>query len=93
MLNTVQLQGGSPVTIDRSRDELITVYGKATLEDRYLMPGESYQDLFARVASYYGDDTAHAQRIYDYMSKLWFMPATPILSNGGTSRGLPISAS
>lgn len=91
MLNIVQLQGGSPVTTDRSRDDLITAYGKATLEDRYLMPGESYQDLFARVASYYGDDAAHAQRIYDYMSKLWFMPATPILSNGGTSRGLPIS--
>lgn len=91
MLNTVQLQGGSPVTIEPSRDDLITVYGKATLEDRYLMPGESYQDLFARVASYYGDNAAHAQRIYDYMSKLWFMPATPILSNGGTSRGLPIS--
>ncbi len=34
---------------------------------------------------------AHAQRIYDYISKLWFMPATPVLSNGGTQRGLPIS--
>ena len=55
------------------------------------MPGEEFQDLFARVASYYGDDAAHAQRIYDYMSKLWFMPATPVLSNGGTNRGLPIS--
>jgi len=40
---------------------------------------------------YYGDDSEHAQRIYDYISKLWFMPSTPILSNGGTSRGLPIS--
>ena len=29
--------------------------------------------------------------IYNYISKLWFMPATPILSNGGTNRGLPIS--
>ncbi len=55
------------------------------------MPGEEFQDLFARVASYYGDDAAHAQRIYDYISKLWFMPATPVLSNGGTNRGLPIS--
>ncbi len=60
--------------------------GKATLLDRYLMPGEKFQDLFARVASYYGDDGAHAQRIYDYCSKLWFMPATPILSNGGTDQ-------
>lgn len=79
------------VEIDRSRDALLTDFGKATLEDRYLMPGESYQDLFARVASHYGDDAAHAQRLYDYISKLWFMPATPVLSNGGTERGLPIS--
>jgi ribonucleoside-diphosphate reductase alpha chain len=55
------------------------------------MPGESYQDMFARVASAYADDNAHAQRLYDYISNLWFMPATPVLSNGGTSRGLPIS--
>jgi len=59
--------------------------------DRYLMPEEQYQDLFARVCVYYGDNSEHAQRLYDYMSKLWFMPSTPILSNGGTSRGLPIS--
>ncbi|WP_371332959.1 ribonucleoside-diphosphate reductase subunit alpha [Azospirillum sp. RU38E] len=79
------------VVVDRSRDELLTAFGKATLNDRYLMPGESYQDLFARVASYYADDQSHAQRLYDYISRLWFMPATPVLSNGGTSRGLPIS--
>lgn len=79
------------VSVDRARDGLLTEFGKATLEDRYLMPGESYQDLFARVASYYGDDEGHSQRLYDYISKLWFMPATPVLSNGGTHRGLPIS--
>jgi ribonucleoside-diphosphate reductase alpha chain len=80
-----------PLTIDASRDALLTEFGKDTLKDRYLLPGESYQDLFVRVASAYADDEAHAQRIYDYISKLWFMPATPILSNGGTGRGLPIS--
>lgn len=91
MLDAVQMPGRHQVRIDRSRDELLTDFGRATLSDRYLMPGEDFQDLFARVASYYGDDTAHAQRIYDYMSKMWFMPATPVLSNGGTQRGLPIS--
>ncbi len=79
------------VVTDRSRDALLTDFGKETLEDRYLLPGESYQDLFARVASAYADDQEHAQRLYDYISKLWFMPATPVLSNGGTGRGLPIS--
>ena len=77
--------------LDRSRDALLTAFGKATLEDRYLLEGESYQDMFARVACAYADDVDHAQRIYDYTSRLWFMPATPILSNGGTTRGLPIS--
>lgn len=79
------------IETDRSRDALLTDFGKETLEDRYLLPGESYQDLFARVADAYADDQDHAQRLYDYISKLWFMPATPVLSNGGTGRGLPIS--
>lgn len=89
--DVVQVPGHFPVTVDRSRDALLTDFGKATLDNRYLLPGEHYQDLFARVASYYGADQGHAQRIYDYISRHWFMPATPILSNGGTSRGLPIS--
>ena len=91
VLDAIQMPGRHQVRVDRSRDALLTDFGRATLDDRYLMPGESYQDLFARVASFYGDDTGHAQRIYDYMSQMWFMPATPILSNGGTQRGLPIS--
>src|SRR5579863_5195095 len=79
------------VEIDRSRDSLLTDFGKTTLERSYLLPGESYQDMFARVATAYADDADHAQRIYDYISRLWFMPATPVLSNGGADRGLPIS--
>ncbi len=76
---------------DDSRDALLTDFGKETLKDRYLLPEESFQDLFSRVADAYADDQEHAQRLYDYISKLWFMPATPVLSNGGTGRGLPIS--
>ena len=86
-----KLQLVRKVEIDRSRDALLTDFGKTTLEDRYLLPGESYQDMFARVATAYADDAEHAQRIYDYISKLWFMPSTPVLSNGGANRGLPIS--
>ena len=82
---------GIIIKIDRSRDANLTDFGKATLKDRYLGLNESYQDLFARVASTYSDDNLHAQRIYNYISNLWFMPATPVLSNGGTTRGLPIS--
>ena len=82
---------GITIKIDRSRDANLTDFGKATLSDRYLGPNESFQDLFARVASTYADDNLHAQRLYNYISNLWFMPATPVLSNGGTERGLPIS--
>jgi len=86
-----QNERGITVRLDRTRDALLTVFGKATLSDRYLLPGESFQDLFARVAAHFADDTPHAQRLYDAISRLWFMPATPVLSNGGTKRGLPIS--
>ncbi|MDA7489671.1 ribonucleoside-diphosphate reductase subunit alpha [Candidatus Pelagibacter ubique] len=86
-----QNEKGIIIKIDRSRDSKLTDFGRATLKDRYLGHNESYQDLFARVASSYADDNLHAQRIYNYISNLWFMPATPVLSNGGTKRGLPIS--
>ncbi len=85
------------ITLDYSRDSRLNEFGKATLEDRYLLPDENFQKMFARVAIHYADkkdgavDTSHAQRLYDYISQLWFMPATPILSNGGTNRGMPIS--
>lgn len=89
--NIVQNQRGIRITIDPARDAKLTKFGSATLSDRYLLPGESVQEMFARVAVHFADDSGHAQRIYDYISNHWFMPATPILSNGGTNRGLPIS--
>ena len=91
MFDVMQVERGPHVVVDRSRDGELTAFGLATLEDRYLLPGETPQDMFARVSGEYADDSAHAQRIYDYISRLWFMPATPILSNGGAKRGLPIS--
>jgi ribonucleoside-diphosphate reductase alpha chain len=80
-----------PIEIDKARNNLLSEFGKAVLKDRYLLSGEDFQDLFARVASFFADDADHAQRLYDYISKLHFMPATPVLSNGGTKRGMPIS--
>ena len=86
-----QNEKGITIKIDRSKDSKLTDFGRATLVDRYLNEGESFQDLFARVASTYADDNLHGQRIYNYISNLWFMPSTPVLSNAGTERGLPIS--
>ncbi len=69
----------------------MTEFGLAMLKDRYLLPNEEVDDLFKRVCSAYSDNIGHQQRLYEYISKLWFMPATPVLSNGGSERGLPIS--
>ena len=78
--------------IDYRRDKYLSEFSIKTLEDRYMVEGEkSPQDAFARAARTFADDEAHAQRLYDYASKLWFMFSTPVLSNGGTKRGLPIS--
>ena len=80
------------INIDYSRDKYLSEFSIKTLQDRYLVGDEkSPQDAFARAACAFADDQEHAQRLYDYASKLWFMFSTPILSNGGTDRGLPIS--
>jgi len=80
------------MTIDYNRDELLTDFGKTTLKDRYLLPQEeSPQDGFMRAAKAFSDNDEMADRVYNYASKLWFMFSTPILSNGGTKRGMPIS--
>ena len=80
------------INIDYRKDKLLTEFSLKTLEDRYLVGDEkSPQEGFARAAQAFADDDAHAQRLYDYASNLWFMFATPVLSNGGTQRGLPIS--
>ena len=78
--------------IKYNRDKYLSEFGIKTLQDRYMIEGEnSPQDAFARAAKAFADDDAHAQRLYDYASQLWFMFSTPVLSNGGTTRGLPIS--
>jgi ribonucleoside-diphosphate reductase alpha chain len=80
------------IQIETSRDNLLSEFGRKTLEDRYMLPTEkSPQEALARAAAAFSDNDAMAQRIYDYASMLWFMFATPILTNGGTRRGLPIS--
>lgn len=78
--------------LNYNRDKYLSEFGVKTLQDRYMIEGEtSPQEAFARAAKAFADDDAHAQRLYDYASQLWFMFSTPILSNGGTTRGLPIS--
>jgi ribonucleoside-diphosphate reductase alpha chain len=82
---------GRTIKLCPERDNLLTPFGKQTLKDRYLWKGEDFQKMFARVAAVNSDNDNHAQRMYDYISRLWFMPATPVLSNSGHEKNLPIS--
>ena len=85
------------IKIDLERDNNLTPFGIATVQDRYLDKNEtSPQHAFARAAKYVSTyrgttDWDMAQRIYDYASNLWFGFSSPILSNAGTRKGLPIS--
>ena len=80
------------INIDTTKDNLLPRNAVDILKDRYLLPTEgSPQEAFARACVYFADDKAHADRLYKYVSNLWFMFASPLLSNGGTERGLPIS--
>ena len=97
MTTKIGIQDYKGIKIDYSREESLGDFAIATLKDRYFWENEDHaQEAFARAAIFgatYDETTdyALAQRLYDYSSQLWFMFSTPILSNGGTSRGLPIS--
>ena len=73
---THRFQNEQGVTIETTpeRDGLLTNFGQTVLRDRYALPNESFQDLFARVAAHFADSSEHGQRLYDYISRLWFMP-------------------
>lgn len=87
--------------IDRKRDDLLADYAIGMLKDFYLTGKEtSPQEGYARAAkawSQYKDemDEGLAERLYEYVSKKWFMFASPVLSNApngeGKGKGMPIS--
>ena len=71
------------LNIDPEKDQLLTEFGKVTMKNQYCYGNESYQEMFERVSSTYADNATHGQRMYEYISSLWFMPATPVLGNAG----------
>lgn len=80
------------------RNLLFSYFGLENLQDRYMLRDpdgkllENPQTFYARVATGIArGDAAFAQQLYDIMSKHWFLPATPVLMNIGTNKGLPIS--
>jgi|TARA_R110000822_G_scaffold25827_14_gene78182 ribonucleoside-diphosphate reductase alpha chain len=89
------------IKIDLNRDEILASYSKSLLNDFYMRDYEkSPQEAYARAAyawsTYKGKtDEKLAQRLYDYVSKKWFLFASPVLSNAPNgeknAKGLPIS--
>ena len=97
MTEKIGVQPYLGIHIDYDKEQELNTFSKQTITDRYLWEGETHaQQAFARAsifgATYKGHtDFNLGQRLYNYASNRWFSFSTPILSNGGTSRGLPIS--
>ena len=85
------------IRIDRNKDKDLSEQAYKLLKDYYCNDNEdSPQQAFARASVAYCDgDLDLAQRIYDAVSKGWFMFASPVLSNapspGKKAKALPIS--
>ena len=68
--------------IDYDADKHMVEAGKVTVIDRYLIEGEtSPQHAYMRCASAFATDKQHALRMYSYMKRQWFGPASPVLAN------------
>ncbi len=86
------------IVIDHARSRSLSYFGLENLRDRYFLHDaagevcENPQTFFARVAAGMArGEQELAQKLYDIMSRGWFLPATPVLMNIGTKKGLPIS--
>jgi len=97
MTEKIGVQPYLGIHINYDKDKILNKFSKQTIIDRYLWEGETHaQQAFARASIFGATYKGHinfdlGQRLYEYASNHWFSFSTPILSNGGTSRGLPIS--
>lgn len=66
-------------------------FSQSMYQSTYFLQHETYDEWLDRVAFSYASDSSHGERIRSYIHNYWFHPATPISSNAGTDRGLPIS--
>lgn len=66
----------------------------ATISKGYLLPGETPRKAYKRVSESVANRLKRpdlANKFFKYMWKGWLNLASPVLSNTGTERGLPIS--
>lgn len=90
MIDELKASGEAP--------QWLTDEGLKTLSNGYLLPNETPADMYKRVASsaakyyeYTGESDYWGQKFFEAMWYNWLCPASPILSNLGSGRGLPIS--
>lgn len=78
--------------LNPTRDwDTLPKFSQALYKETYFLSGESYHQWLDRVSKAYQNDDEHGARMRMYIQNLWFHPSTPISSNAGTNRGLPIS--
>lgn len=86
-LEELKKEGEAPVWMDEA--------GLATLEGGYLLPEETPRAMYLRVskaaASYYQNSEKWENEFFNAIWNNWLCLASPIISNLGTDRGLPIS--
>ena len=71
--------------------DYLNPFAVKTLEDRYMVKEDTcYQDVFYRSIKKHCTGE-HLERMLDYVGRLWFIPSTPCLANGGTERGSEIA--
>lgn len=74
--------------------EWMTEEGFKTLSGGYLLQDETPRAMYLRAASTSANRLGKPElttKFFDIMWKNWLCPASPVLSNTGTTRGLPIS--
>lgn len=85
-LEDLKKQGEAPEWLEEK--------GFKTLSNGYMLEGETPKKMWRRVSdssAKYLDKPELADKFFDLFWKGWLCGATPVLSNMGTSRGLPIS--
>ena len=89
----------TPISLDLLKEQgnapdWLTDHGLKTLQAGYLLPDETPKGMWQRISSAAAERLQKpemTERFFDLFWKNWLCPATPVATNMGTKRGLPIS--
>jgi ribonucleoside-diphosphate reductase alpha chain len=75
----------------------MTTGGYQLLKEKYLMPGQTpkarYEIIAKTAAQYLSNSTYWEEKFFNLFWNGWLSPSTPVLSNMGTNKGMPVSCS